>query len=241
MPSLARQSIAHKRVPRTVVCAGWNGTGTVSANCLDNAGLSQHHIAIATTGSFSAASLVVMVRPYGTFYFVPIETLDLAGSTLRNVRFAGLVDGVQLSFSAPPTGTIQVFASICSVGSSFNSASNPMDETIARRRPLAVTLARAWDGATPVSISNGDVAVLGQHQVSISGGSGTVALMGRPVGFPVFTHVSTRCDALNAAGDIALFTGFYDGFMLAPSGSVHGTIASDTVSVAQELLLDLPQ
>ena len=219
-----------RRVTRTRICSDWNGVGVLTQNLPDNTGLAQHQIYLACTSVPSAGTAEVWVRPAKMAYFVPVGTIDLSVSGSGQILLPAVIDGVELTFpTALSGGTIK--AGILSIADDFTTSHDQSD--VDRRRFGNAVFSPGWTGAAPTSCLCEEQSGFSQHQISLSGGTGTVRLFGRPTADTVYVDVGIAL--LNSSGDLRLFSGMYDAYMMQASGTVTGSISAQVISVGEEM------
>jgi hypothetical protein len=232
--SVAAGNDQRRRVPRTVICTGWNGVGAITQQLSSNSGLAQHQVYVGCSIVPSAGVVKVWFRPYKAAYFVPVGTIDLSKAGGGQLLIPAVIDGVQLTMTtALSSGTIN--AGILSTADDFTTSHDQSDTD--RRRPGQMMLASAWNGAAPQTTYTPDQSGFAQHQVSVQGGTGLVQLLGRPTGATNFVQIGE--DVLNAAGDLEIFSGMYDAYLLQAVGTVTGSINAQIISVGEELFFPI--
>lgn len=230
------QNDSRRRVTRTPIVSGWAGSAPCSKVLSDNVGLAQHQIWYASDTAPSAGTLVVSVRAAKANFFVPIASINLATTPSGCVFLPGIIDDVMLSVTGL-TGTLLMDAGIMSVGIDFTPTGNR--SLVDRRRFQVKDVASGWNGAAAISVDCSEHAGMAQHQLTIAGGSGNVTLFGRPIQTGKWVAINSDTTALSSAGKFILFPGLFDGFKLAPAGTVTGSINAHIVSVGQELILPI--
>lgn len=221
---------SRKRIQTTTLCTGWSGAASVSMACPDNAGLAQHQIKVIPSAPVGdmGGSVTVWARPVDCEYYVRVGNLRL---DVGEMLFRGLFDGVKLVPLTAWTAAV-VAASLSSIGTTYNSSSSEGDETHWRRRYVRTRVSASVSGTAAASRSMPDHAPLSQHMVSAGGGVGSLEVLGSLNKSP-FVQVAE----LDASGDFALFTGYYDNIMVVPNIS-SGSAMVDVHSIAQELMID---
>jgi hypothetical protein len=222
-----------RRVIRTTVVSGWAGTTTVTAELPSNVGLAQHQIYIASNGAAPTSGLItVSVRPAKAGFFVPAGTIDLTRGGSGQLLLPAVIDGIQLAPTTPAaSGTYE--AGVVSVNDDFTASHDP--NTDDRRRFGMTMLTSAWNGSGSVSVECADQSGFTQHQIALTGGTGVAQLFGRPVGASAFVNIDYGTAALNTAGALAIFPGFYDAYRLTAVGTVTGSIRAQCIAVGEEL------
>lgn len=227
------QNDSRRRVTRTAIVAGWDGSGNASKVLSDNVGLAQHQIWWTSTGA-TAGQMTVYVRAAKSTFFVPIGTIDLSKVPNGELLVAALIDDVMFQI-AGLAGTFSMDAGINSVGIDFTPTGNR--SLVDRRRFQVMDVASGWNGASAITVSAEDHAGFAQHQLVVAGGIGSVKLRARPVGANTFVDLTSDVAAIPAGGALVLFPGMYDAFQLVPVGSLSGSINAQIISVGQEMFL----
>lgn len=217
--------ITRRRIIHHNLCASWDGSGARSMNLPDHSGLAQHQFTAACDDVPSAGTLVISIRPIGSGFFAPIGSIDLSVSGSGTLLVPALFDGVSLSFS-PALASSTVTVEVASTGTEFYQSTGQKDDT--SRRRVTSSAINYWNSADPVTVNAQAHSGLSQHQVALAGGSGTVRLLGRSIGGTVFASINSDTESLQAVGDVAIFSGLYDAFLMkaSASGTVNGQIDS---------------
>jgi hypothetical protein len=237
--SMSQEDVNEKRrrVIRLAIASAWNGVGFVSANLLNNVGLTQHQISIACSQVPAAGVVQVQVRPAKSGFWVPIGSINLATFGSGQLFIPGVYDGVRLTMTTALSAGVTIAASLASVGTSLTPSPNLSKDQ--RHRFIATNWA-SWNGVGPITVfGSGTHGGYAQHQFAITGGTGAVNLFGRPTGQTFFTQINSDTAAIKAAGAIVFFPGMYDAFLVEPVGTVSGTISMTVASVGEELPLPI--
>ena len=224
---------SRRRVIKTPIVTGWNGSGQASNQLINNVGLAQHQIWWNSTGA-TAGTLTISVRAAKSNVFVPIATINIATNSNGCALIAGIIDAVSLQFSGL-TGTLNLNAGVNSVGISFTPTGNR--SLVDRRRFQVMEVASGWNGAAAITLLAPDHAGYSQHQIAVSGGVGTVSVWGRPVGSQAFVSINSDVTNIPAGGALLIFPGMYDAFMLVPTAGLTGSINASIISIGEEMFL----
>lgn len=231
MKSPARNQ--RRRIIRTTLVTGWNGASLASKVVDVNTGLAQHQIYIASNSGPPVSGLfTVFVRPAKSTFYVPVGTIDPTKNTSGQVLLRAIIDAVKIVPTIPSSSGVYE-AGIVSVNDDFTASEDAPDTD--RRRFGVCNLATGWNGSASVTDTCLDQSGFTQHQIAISGGTGTVRLYGRPVGAASFVYIDYGTDALDASGSLAIFPGCYDAYLLAPNGPMTGSISAQIISVGNVL------
>jgi hypothetical protein len=224
---------ARRRVIASTPCTGWNGASAITAHLAEHSGLAQHHLIVACSAKPAAGVLRVSVRPPGAAFFVPVASIDLTVNGSASILFPALFDAMKMDFSTALSGGT-VSTHLSSVGNTFTSSEVAGYDAVSRRRMITSRLP-AWTPTAAMTLDAMSHSGLSQHQITLSGGAGTVQVRGRQPGSAVFVAIGMGTDAMDAAGSQAVFSGIYDALQLVPVGTVTGSVVGQLDSIGTSL------
>lgn len=113
-------TVARRRVPRSLLCQGWDGTGYVSEEMSDQADLAQHVLTINFDSQPTQGVLRVEGRPVGANYYTAVArdltAFDVSQSGSIALPFVGYFEAFRLTFTTPLIGASEVTAYVHSSG-----------------------------------------------------------------------------------------------------------------------------